>query len=918
MALPDLARWAQLSPALDILLDKGPAERQAALDQIRTSDPCLAAELSGLLAADDQAQADRFLTSLAAPHTIREPTVSLQGQRIGAYALETPLGTGGSGTVWLARRADGQYQGQVAIKLLHLALMDPAGAQRFAREGAILARLAHPHIARLLDAGVTPGGQPYLVLERVDGERIDRHCQLQQLGVEARLQLFLDVLEAVAHAHSHLVIHRDIKPSNIWVTHDGQAKLLDFGIAKLLEEGDAEARASAFTQQGGRALTPDWAAPEQLRGEAVTTATDVYALGLLLHLLLTGRHATSPAGGTASQAMQATLESDPERPSRAATRSRSENLSMGGGERQPQRLARRLQGDLDNIVARCLRKEPQARYGTVTALADDLRRHLAHQPVSARADTLGYVAGKFVRRHWGGVAAGLVILLAVAGGMVGTLTQSQRANQARDRAIEEREMATGVSDFLVRMLRQSAGNDAGGVRKQLDTGRDVAKHMVFRYPLAQVAVFQQLMGRYAEINDTANAVAMLDEAMRVVNTLPDPARRTSNLVPLLCSRADLLNDMARDTEALQSLAQAKALMEAGAAAKLPVDALAECGLIGSYIHSSLGQHEAAVLAARNALQLISDSGIDLRALDGYAGGLDRALMLAGRHAQAWPSAEKLARESAAGEGINSMAALRRSTRLTYLKRAGGQPLEALARAEQDLALMARIMSPGDSDALTLFEHGSALLDLGRLSEAAASLQASVDSARAHADRQLLVPAQLALIRAWLASGQAADTVRAQHLFQAEQAQWESVAARKSPATIEVWRTQALLLAAKGDGAAARAWLERAADLGLSLSGAEHPARLALELSQGEWALAAAQPATALQHAGQAQAAAQRAALDPLRSADIGRAWWLQSRAHAALGQAREAIACARSALAHGLPTLGPAHPLVVAARQAAP
>ena len=917
MALPDPARWAQLSQALDILLDLGPKERQAALTQMHASDPVLAAELAALLAADGQARADQFLTGQAATDANPQTTPSLQGHRIGPYALETPLGAGGSGTVWLARRADGQYEGQVAIKLLHLALLDHASAQRFAREGAILARLAHPHIARMLDAGVARGGQPYLVLERVQGERIDRHCNLQQWGVEARLRLFLDVLSAVAHAHSHLVIHRDIKPSNILVTREGQAKLLDFGIAKLLEEGAAEAHATEFTQQGGRALTPDWAAPEQLRGEAVTTATDVYALGLLLHLLLTARHATSPAGATASQAMQATLESNPERLSRAAIRSRPEELAMGGGERQPQRLARRLQGDLDNIVARCLRKAPLERYSTVTALADDLRRHLAHEPVRARPDTMGYVAGKFVRRHWGAVTAGLVILLAVAGGVVGTLTQAHRANQERDRAIEEREMATGVSDFFVRMLRQSAGSDAGGVRKQLDTGRDLAKSMVFRYPLAQVAVFQQLMGRYAEINDTANAVAMLDEAVRVVNTLPDPARRAGNMVPLLCSRADLLNDLARDAEALQSLSQARALMDAGAAASVPVDARAECGLIGSYIHSSLGQHDAAVLAARSALQLISDSGIDLRALDGYAGGLNRALMLAGRHAQAWPSAEKLARESAASEGTNSMAALRRSTRLTYLKRAGGQPLEALARAEQDLALMARIMSSGDSDALTLYEHGSALLELGHAAEAAAQLQRSVDSARAHADKLLLVPAQLALIRAWLASGKAADTARAHNLFQTEHAQWQSVVERQSPTAVEVWRTQALLMAAQGDLPAARALLDRAAAFGQRLSGAEHPARLALELNQGDLALAAAQPDAALAHARQALAAAERAALDPLRSADMGRAWWLQSRAHAALSQPREASASARSALAHWVPTVGSTHPLVVDAQQAA-
>lgn len=919
MALPDPTRWAQLSKALDPLLDLEPDARQAALSQLRASDPALADELGPLLEADSQARADQFLTGQAAPATdsLSAPGPSLQGHRIGPYALQTPLGAGGAGTVWLADRADGQYEGQVAIKLLHLALVDHAAAQRFAREGAILARLTHPNIARMLDAGVAPGGQPYLVLERVQGERIDRHCNQLRLGVEARLHLFLDVLQAVAHAHSHLVIHRDIKPSNILVTPEGQAKLLDFGIAKLLEEGQAEAGATEITQQGGRALTPDWAAPEQLRGEAVTTATDVYALGLLLHLLLTGRHATHSATATASEAMRATLETAPERPSRAVTHNAPDELALVGGESAPQRLARRLQGDLDNIVGRCLRKSPAERYATVPALADDLRRHLAHEPVSARPDTLRYVAGKFVRRHRGAVATSMVILLAVVGGVAGTLTQAHRASQERDKAIEEREMATGISDFFARMLRESAGSEAGGLRKQLDSGRELAKTLVFRYPLAQAAVFQQLSGRYADIDDIPSALAMMDEATRVVNALPDPRRRASNLVPLLCGRASLLNDAARDAEGLQFLAQAQALLAAGAQADVPVDALAECILTNSYIRSALGQHDDAVQSARSALQLLRDSGVDARSLNSYASALDRALLLAGRHAEAWPLAEKLARDSASTEGTNNMAALRRSSRLTHLKRAGGQPLQALALAERDLALMARIMSKGDTDALTVYEHGSALLALGRLREASAELQRSVDIARAKDDKLVLIRAELALIRAWLARGETVDLAKAQGLFQSEQAQWKAIADRQSPTAVEVWRTQAMLTAAQGDLPAARALLERAAAWGQRLSGAQYPARFAVELNQGELALTAAQAEAALGHARHALAAAQRAALDPQRSADVGRALWLQSRAQAALQQGTEAATSARSARAQMEPTLGAQHPLTMAAAQAA-
>ena len=436
MPLPDPARWARLSQALDDLLARQGPEREAALAQLESAEPDLGLELRRLLQADAQARAEDFLTGHAAladaadaaddtDDTANE-SPSLAGHHLGAYTLQSPLGAGGTGAVWLAQRTDGRYQGQVAIKLLHLALLGRVGAQRFAREGAILARLQHPHIARLLDAGVAPGGQPYLVLEHVQGERIDQHCSTRELDIEARLGLFLDVLAAVAHAHSHLVIHRDIKPGNILVTSAGEVKLLDFGIAKLLETDDEASPATELTQHGARPLTPDWAAPEQLRGGAITTATDVYTLGLLLHLLLSGRHATTPQGATASEAMRAALETDPVRPSRAATLQDGLAPASGDGRALPQRWARRLQGDLDNIVARCLRKEPGERYATVAALAEDLRRHLAHEPISARPDTLGYVAAKFVRRHRGAVAAGLLTTVAIAAGVVGTVTQARR------------------------------------------------------------------------------------------------------------------------------------------------------------------------------------------------------------------------------------------------------------------------------------------------------------------------------------------------------------------------------------------------------------------------------------------------------------------------------------------------------------
>src|SRR5262249_53280953 len=276
-------RWLVLSPHLDRALEMGPEARAAWLEALRAEDPTLAADLLTLLSERSALSGEGFLAREAPL-----PPASLAGQVVGAYTLVSQIGQGGMGSVFLARRSDGRFEGQAAVKLLNASLVGRLGEERFRREGNILARFAHPHIARLIDAGVSPAGQPYLVLEHVQGEPIDRYCDARALGIEARLRLCLDVLEAVAHAHANLIVHRDIKPSNVLVADGGEVKLLDFGIAKLLAtEGGEEG--IALTREG-RALTPEFAAPEQVVGGAITTATDTYAVGLLLFRLLTGRH----------------------------------------------------------------------------------------------------------------------------------------------------------------------------------------------------------------------------------------------------------------------------------------------------------------------------------------------------------------------------------------------------------------------------------------------------------------------------------------------------------------------------------------------------------------------------------------------------------------------------------------------------
>lgn len=450
MAAIDKERWQRLSPLLDELLDLAAPERAARLAELRAQDPALAAELLPLLEQQQALEGSNFLA--APPQLLDEVLTRLEpGQQIGAYTLERELGRGGMGTVWLARRTDGRFEGQVAIKLLSNGLFggSPGEAARFAREGQILARLSHPHIARLLDAGLTdPTRQPYLVLEYVDGAPITNYCEKQQLGLQARVTLFLDVLAAVAHAHNRLILHRDLKPSNIMVDQGGAVKLLDFGIAKLL--GDATqaeqgAAATELTRQAGRAFTPQYAAPEQVQGGDVTTATDVYALGVLLYVLLSGgAHPT--AGRTKSVEQQASaleqmrelVEVAPRRLSEQAARSEQAAVSAS---------VRLLRGDLDTIVAKALKKTPGERYANAEALAQDLRRWLAHEPISARPDSRLYVLGRFLRRHRLAVGAGSAAVIAIAAGAGIAVWQAKEAH-------EQRVQAEGLIEFMLGDLRK--------------------------------------------------------------------------------------------------------------------------------------------------------------------------------------------------------------------------------------------------------------------------------------------------------------------------------------------------------------------------------------------------------------------------------------------------------------------------------
>jgi serine/threonine-protein kinase len=410
------------------------------------------------------------------------------------------------GQVWLARRHDGLYAGEVAIKMPRDATASPADDERFAREGHLLARLAHPNIARLLDAGFTNEGERYLVLEYVAGERIDHYCDRQRLPIAARIRLFLQVCAAVSHAHANLIVHRDLKPSNILVLSDGTVKLLDFGVAKLLVSDAPDPL--QLTLAAGAALTPEYAAPEQLDGGAITTATDVYALGTVLYGLLCGRRPFGSERATAMQIARAIVETQARRASARATEVTEDTSPVDVAAVRgttPERLRRSLAGDLDNIVAQTLQKNPGQRYPSVQALADDLARYLKHEPVRARADSVAYRTRKFLRRNWIAVAAAGTLLMAIAGGVAGVLWQARVAQ-------EEATRAQAILGFLVGLFNEADPAKAQGrdltVRDLLARGeRDVQTHLADQ-PRLRMTLDGVLVDLYGKLGEEQKALPL--------------------------------------------------------------------------------------------------------------------------------------------------------------------------------------------------------------------------------------------------------------------------------------------------------------------------------------------------------------------------------------------------------------------------
>ena len=562
-------RWQEVKAALGDAMALAGAQRAAYLERLGKSDPALRAELESLLQADQDAGSG-FLESPAAAVLEAPPSPSPHaGRRLGPYRLLEEIGAGGMGEVYRAVRVDEEYENEVAVKLVRAGADAQFVGQRLRTERQILAAFQHPNIARLLDGGTTEEGIPYLVMELIAGQPITEYCDRQRLDLEARLRLFLLVCSAVQYAHQRAVIHRDLKPSNILVTADGTPKLLDFGIAKILEPGSIPVRTD-LTINAVRLLTPDYASPEQLKGEPVTAASDVYSLGVVLYELLTGIKPYSGRGNVMQTAPRGIAHPAPTRPSVVV---RGRDVAGTARQDSPERLSRRLRGDLDNVVLMALRQEPERRYLTVDRLAEDIRRYLGHRTVAARRPTLGYRASMFVRRHRVGVGVTAVTALALIAGIVMTARATFIARAALARAEDEASASQKVSDYLVSLFEEASPEKTGGqaldVRTLVAQAQEQIDPQLSSRPALRARILSTVGALQCEIGQSKTCEQDLQQALRIESTAGsagDPLLRARTEYRL----ANAYNNAGRTTQALVLLRHALAVLQA----QQPVDPLA--------------------------------------------------------------------------------------------------------------------------------------------------------------------------------------------------------------------------------------------------------------------------------------------------------------------------------------------------------
>ena len=768
--------WKRLRELFDEAIARAQGERPAFVDSL-DADPALKQELRSLLAHHvDETDSEPMLAQPIADGLAAG--LSRQGERFGAWEIVRPMGSGGMGEVFEARRADGSFEGRAAIKVIKRGMDSAAVLQRFAQERRALARLDHPNIARLLDAGLSADGLPYFVMEYVDGTPLDEAARTRP--VDARLTLFLQLADAVSYAHRNLLVHRDLKPGNVLVNAEGQVKLLDFGIAKAL---DPLADASADTSLGSaRPFTPNYASPEQVRAEPLGTATDVYSLGVLLYVMLTGVRPTGHGAGTADEAARAVLDEEPTRPS----------TLPAGLVLDPAWPAarRRIEGDLDNIVLKALEKQQERRYSSVEAFADDVRRFMAGHPVTAHRASPLYVASKFVRRHRAAVSAGAAGVFALAVGLAAFAWQAREARIARDEAQLRLADIRAITRELVGKFGDAVTYLPGGMKVKEDLLNDTLRTLdrLAQSPDRDPALLSQVATTYARLAELqghdqqlslgkpeaakVNADKAIALAQQLLPQRRDDLQLASWTARAYNTRAYVLRAAGRVAEGLQEIDAAAAVLQAAdlshadALGRVSVPAeQASLLIMRAQLTEQLATRKEAKLedalaffdraaavqqslAAQRPLLDELDRGGRPEEPKAYAGVLQQLAVVHGskslayQHADQWPQAltESLeaARLARAAVDFNPEVTLWKDTlavetnNLSLVLLQLDRYAEAL-KASQTSVDMARLLIQQDGptsrwtvkQSQVKIQHGRALFGVGRVQEAIASFDEAI-------------------------------------------------------------------------------------------------------------------------------------------------------------------------------------------------
>jgi serine/threonine-protein kinase len=907
-------RWKLVDELLQSALELAPERREEFLGHACAGDEPLADEVRSLLTSVRRAgdflerPAVEMATRAMAAETEPLLTGSLVGQVISHYRILKMIGRGGMGSVWLAERCDGRFERKVAIKFLQLAVLDQAGAERFKREGAILGKLAHTQIAELIDAGLTATGEPFLVLEYVEGQAIDEYCDRNRLGVDARIHLFLDVLSAVAHAHSNLIVHRDIKPSNVLVSNSGNVKLLDFGIAKVLEDEANPTGATMLTLEGGAAWTPRFAAPEQVSDGSITTATDIYALGVLLYVLLTGQHPAGPGPVSAVRLIKTILDEEPQRASDAISEASAE-AAMNRGT-PPEKLRRQLRGDLDRILAKAAKKNPAERYASATAFADDLRRYLEHKPVLARPDSLGYRVRKFLRRNRVPVAVAALALIATLAGVAEITIQYRRARAQRDFAFHQLARIQQHDDFLDFLLSDAAPSGKPYTVNEL-LGR--AERIVEKQKPSpmQIELFDWIGVDYASQDQPGLARPILERAYMLSRQSTDPVVRARG-------SCDLGYALARD----EDLKRAEALILEGLG-ELPDDpqyALEKINCLrqGSDVSGERGETNEAVRRMERAEQILRASPFDSDDTE-----MGTALDMASAYSMAGRDDDALAEFQRAGALMTSLGRDQTETAVVLYNNWAleldqvGQPLEA-EKIFRRVIEISRDSSTEDAvSPMVLTNYGRVQMELDHLPEAADYAERAYSRAVETKDELVTSQSLLLRTRVYIAEH---DVQRAEATFAQVEPRLHKLLPPGHYAFAAMSEDRALFAMEKHDPSKA---LQQQTDAlaivqaavkaggeGSFLLPAIYTRRSTIELTLGRAAEAEADADRAL--------AELHAAEHPDRaSSKSGGAYLAQARALEAEGKTVEARAAASRALKLLLIAVGPDHPDTQSARQLA-